>query len=113
MSTQKLLVTVFSFVAFNLSIANSDTAISFGDNGIKEQIQNMVQYPEFAKSNSTGNTVTIKFQVANNGTINVLQTRGSENLGTYIEERLNGQYLNVSETEKNKVYQIDLNFKLI
>ena len=105
---------IFSIaVIIILNIASVSAGPKHGASPLSTQINNMIEFPEFARGEFQNETITLKFLVNELGAISVLKTNGDSDISTYLNKVLNGKLVNATSGQLNKVYQMDIIFRLL
>ena len=82
---------------------------------IRSQLYSQIEFPAFLiDKNTKEENVTVTFRIENGGTIKVMKTN-SENkeLNNYITEKFNGAKIETTPVSEEKLYQVNIRFKLI
>lgn len=107
-----ILATTFGATAGTLKNKNSkDKEVS----EIRTQLFDQIQFPSFLiDKNTKEENVTVTFKIEKDGSVKVMKTN-SENkeLNNYITEKFNGAKIETTPESEEKLYQINIRFKLI
>jgi hypothetical protein len=82
---------------------------------IRSQLYSKIEFPAFLiDKNTKEENVTVTFKIENGGTVKVVKTN-SENkeLNNYITEKFNGAKIETTPESEEKLYQVNIRFKLI
>jgi len=111
MNLSKSIFSIAVVIILNIAFVNATP--KHGASPLSTQINKMIEFPEFARGEFQNETVTLKFLVNELGAISVLNTNGNADISSYINSSLNGKLINATSSQLNKVYQMDIIFRLL
>lgn len=80
---------------------------------IKQQIEEKVCYPEFGRDLGVDEKVEVSFFVNDKGKVEVMEVDSeTETMDSYVRELLDGSLLEITDRFTDRLYRIELDFKL-
>lgn len=116
MKTKLILTLVAIIFGSGISMANTNTSVSEKNenNEIRKSFSRVISFPEKLKAPSFNETVNVRFKINSNGKVEILKiSTQNDELKKHVLERIAKMNIQPSQSSEEKVYSIELDFKVL